>query len=172
MTSTRTLLLLRHATAEPYRSGHRDADRRLSPAGRAEADGVKAFFRERGWVVDRVLCSPAVRTRETLARLELTAPVERVPELYQAGADQVLELAAAVAGAVVLVVGHAPAVPEVVHRAAEHGGSSPSARAAVSGGYPPATLARLELDASFADLTRAKLVGIRLANGSHGSYLE
>lgn len=170
MTTTRTLLLLRHATAEPYRPGERDADRGLSPRGEAEADGVGVFLREQGLVVDRVLCSPAVRTRQTLTRLELEAPVEITPRLYRAGAEEVLELVAAVAAATVLVVGHAPAVPEVAYHAADHDSSSQDARAAVSDRFPPATLARLEVNGSWSDATSARLVGVRLASGVSGSY--
>ncbi|SDR76228.1 phosphohistidine phosphatase [Friedmanniella luteola] len=170
MTTTRTLLLLRHATAEPARPGHADADRRLSSRGEAEADGVGAFLREQGLVVDRVLCSPAVRTRQTLERLGLDAPVELVPLLYQAGSDEVLELVAAADVATVLVVGHAPAVPGVVYDVADPGSSSPAASAAVADRFPPATLARLEVAGSWADPSSAVLVEVRLPAGADGQH--
>lgn len=172
MTATRTLLLLRHASAEPARPGHRDADRRLSPRGEAEADGVGAFLRDLGLVVDRVLCSPAVRATQTLERLGLQAPTELVPLLYAAGSDEVLELAAAADVTTVLVVGHAPAVPGVVYDVTDPGSSSPAAAAAIADRFPPATLARLEVERSWADPSSATLVGVRIPAGAYGSYVE
>ena len=172
MTTTRTLLLLRHATAEPARPGHRDADRRLSPRGEVEADGVGAFLRDRGVLPDRVLCSPATRTRQTLERLGLDVPVELVPLLYQAGSDEVLELVAAADVGTVLVVGHAPAVPGVVYDVADPGTSSPAASAAAAGRFPPATLARLEVVGDWSDPSTARLVEVRLPAGAEGRLLR
>ena len=165
MTTTRTLLLLRHASAEPTRPGCRDADRRLSPRGEAEADGIGDHLRSLGLVVDRVLCSPAVRATQTLERLGLDAPVEKVPLLYQAGSEEVLELVAAADETTVLVVGHAPAIPGVAYDATDPVTSSPAAAAAIADRFPPGTLARLEVDGSWADPSSARLVDVWLASG-------
>ena len=62
----RELILLRHAHAEPATTGQSDLDRPLSPQGLAEAEAVARWLKEQGLVPDRVLCSPARRTRETL----------------------------------------------------------------------------------------------------------
>ena len=168
MTSTRTLLLLRHASAEPARPGHRDTDRRLSRRGEAEADGVGAFLRDTGLVVDRVLCSPAVRATQTLERLGLDAPTELVPLLYAAGSDEVLELVAAADVTTVLVVGHAPAVPGVVYDVTAPGSAPSAAAAAIADRFPPGTLARLEVDGSWADPSEARLVEVWLPGGNGG----
>jgi phosphohistidine phosphatase len=170
VTTTRTLLLLRHASAEPVVPGRLDADRPLSAQGQAEAEGVGAFLREQGLGVDVALCSPAVRTRQTLERLGLDAPVELVPLLYRAGSQQVLELVAAADVTTVLVVGHAPAVPEVVHDVADPASSSAAAWSAVADRFPPATLARLEADGDWTAGTRARLVGVRLPAGAGGRH--
>ena len=169
MTTTRTLILLRHASAEPTRPGFRDADRRLSPRGKAEADGVGHYLRSLGLVVDRVLCSPAVRATQTLERLSLDAPVETVPLLYQAGSEEVLELVAAADVTTVLVVGHAPAIPGVAYDVSDPESSSPAAAAAITDRFPPGTLARLEVDGSWADPSSATLVGVRVPAGSDGT---
>lgn len=168
MTTTRILLLLRHASAEHVRPGHRDAERRLSPRGETEADGVGAFLRGSGLLVDLVLCSPAVRTVQTLERLGLETPVRLVPLLYLAGSEEVLELVAAADVPTVLVVGHAPAVPGVVYDVADPESSSPAASAAVAERFPPATLARLEVEGTWADPSTARLVGVRLPLGADG----
>ncbi len=62
----RTLILLRHAHAEPAAAGQADIDRALSAEGLAEAEAAGRWLSEQGLAPDRVLCSPARRTRETL----------------------------------------------------------------------------------------------------------
>ncbi|WP_375426331.1 histidine phosphatase family protein [uncultured Friedmanniella sp.] len=176
-----TLLLLRHATAEPSRPGGRDVDRPLSPSGHREAAGVGAFLRGAGLRVDHVLCSPAVRTRETLAQLSLearpTGPVvELVPQLYQASAEELLALVGQVdpvgldGAPTVLVVGHAPAVPEAVTMLAGPG-SAPAASAALSS-YPPAALAVLRYGPASPGPGAAELVGLRVPQGVGGQYFD
>lgn len=169
--SIRTLLLLRHATAEPVRPGYRDADRRLSPRGEAEADGVGDFLRASGPVVDRVLCSPAVRTTQTLELLRLDAPTDVLPLLHQAGSEEILELVAVADVTTLLVVGHAPGVPGVVYDVADPGTSSPAACAAVADRFPPGTLAKLAVAGTWADPSFATLVGVRLPSGAEGRYV-
>jgi phosphohistidine phosphatase len=158
---TRTLLLLRHAEAETTRPGHRDRDRRLSERGRAQAAEVGATIRAHGWTVDRALCSPALRARETLAGLALPEDVEIevVESLYDAGSDAIIELVRTLPKQVrcALVVGHAPAIPGVLHELVDPVQAEPTAWSLVEARFPPATLAGLTLD-GWPDLT-----GIRLS---------
>ena len=65
----RELILLRHAHAEPATAGQDDLGRGLSETGRAEAAAAGDWLRQHGLRPDRVLCSTANRTRETLAAL-------------------------------------------------------------------------------------------------------
>ena len=149
-----TLLLLRHAEAEATRPGFRDRDRRLTERGRQQAAAVGEIIRSAGWTVDHVLCSSAVRTQETLAGLALpeTATVELVDALYDAGSDSIIELIGTVPEAEtgVLVVGHAPGVPAVLH---ELGGTVTR--------YPPASLAAVQV-AHWTDLDDARVVRVEL----------
>lgn len=62
----RELILLRHAHAEPGADGQADIDRPLSRQGLAEAEAAGRWLKERGHLPDRVLVSPARRTKETL----------------------------------------------------------------------------------------------------------
>lgn len=62
----RQVILLRHAHAEPASPGQADLDRPLSPVGLAEAEAAGRWLAGQGLQPDRVLCSPARRTRETL----------------------------------------------------------------------------------------------------------
>ena len=62
------LVLMRHAHAAAPMGWQADAERPLSPTGRAEAFAAGTWLRDTCEPPDAVLCSPAVRTRETLAR--------------------------------------------------------------------------------------------------------
>jgi phosphohistidine phosphatase SixA len=62
----RELILLRHAHAEAGAEGVADVDRPLSRQGVAEAEAAGRWLKEHGFLPDRVLVSPARRTRETL----------------------------------------------------------------------------------------------------------
>lgn len=136
------------------RPGFRDRDRQLTEHGQQQAVGVGELIRSAGWTVDHVLCSPAVRTQQTLAGLALVGQpaVELVDALYDAGSDGIIELIQTLpetaAGA--LVVGHAPGVPAVLH---ELGGRVTR--------YPPASLAAVTSTA-WADLDSAQVVRVEL----------
>ena len=65
----RDLLLLRHAHADAAGAGQSDLARPLSATGRDEARAAGDWLREHGLRPDRVLCSPAARTRDTFAAL-------------------------------------------------------------------------------------------------------
>ncbi|MEO3775763.1 histidine phosphatase family protein [Micromonospora sp. B11E3] len=60
----RTLVLVRHAKAEPPGDGP-DADRGLTTRGRADAAAAGAWLARHALLPDVVLCSTARRTRET-----------------------------------------------------------------------------------------------------------
>ena len=77
------------------------------------------WLRAAGHVPDRVLCSTARRTRETwqLAQPELGTdpPVSFEDRVYEASAEELLDLARHAWSAVktLLIVGHAPGIPEL-----------------------------------------------------------
>ncbi|PWR07447.1 histidine phosphatase family protein [Micromonospora acroterricola] len=62
---TRTLVLLRHAKAEQGSAGTHDADRPLSARGHADAAAAGAWLAHHGLLPDVVICSTALRTRQT-----------------------------------------------------------------------------------------------------------
>ncbi|KRG42899.1 phosphoglycerate mutase [Stenotrophomonas pictorum JCM 9942] len=138
----RELILLRHAHAEPAATGQADIDRPLSPHGLAEAEAAGRWLLEHKLTPDRVLCSPARRTRETLeAVLERTGYVEQrlderiydaVPGTLAALADEHREVER------LLIVGHNPGLEQLV--ALMHSGQSGDYR-----GMPPAAVAVLSL---------------------------
>ena len=163
MSESATLLLLRHAEAEGTRPGFRDRDRRLTERGREQAAAVGERIRAEGWTVDHVLCSSAVRTRETLAGLGLTGDplVEVFDGLYNAGGDSIIELIETLPDRArcALVVGHAPGVPGALWELIDQTSAEPAAWSVVSQRFPPATLAALRVD-SWSDLANARLVRV------------
>lgn len=138
----RELILLRHAHAEPADNGQADIDRPLSPHGLAEAEAAGRWLLEQRVVPDRVLCSPARRTRETLeAVLGLTGYVEKrldervyeaTPGTLAALVDEHREVER------LLLVGHNPGLEQLV--ALMSSGQSGDYR-----GMPPAAVAVLSL---------------------------
>ena len=143
----RELILLRHAHAESPQTGQADFDRPLSDEGLAEADAVATWLRDKALVPDRVLCSPARRTRETLdAVIEVVGNLDKrlEPSIYEA-------MPGTLAGLVdqhrdaerLLLVGHNPGLERLV--ALLHSGQSGDYR-----GMPPGAVAVLSLPADAA----------------------
>jgi phosphohistidine phosphatase len=122
--TARTLVLLRHAKAEPF-GEHPDFDRKLTKNGEADADAAGSWLADQGLRPDLVLCSPAARTRQTwhgaAVALAQAAPDPAAPEvhyepsLYSGGRTEVVDLLRAVPDDIdtVLVVGHNPTISDV-----------------------------------------------------------
>ena len=109
------LYLLRHAKAEPWSPLGNDFSRSLSPKGTRHAKAVAAWADETLPVADTVLCSPAKRTRETLAPLlskwsQLLSTTDYVDSMYGASLNMLLTLAgdAFSYSQRLLMVGHNP----------------------------------------------------------------
>ncbi|MBR7829534.1 histidine phosphatase family protein [Actinospica sp. MGRD01-02] len=112
-TTNRTLILLRHAKSD-WPGNAPDHERPLAERGRRDAPAMGRWLRDSGYRPDRVLCSTALRTRQTwdLVRDELgdEPPTEFEPRVYGATVQELLDVIAgapAEAGTV-LVIGHNP----------------------------------------------------------------
>ena len=156
---TRRLVLLRHAKAEPGGRGS-DARRALALAGRRQCARVGAALLGRGLVPDVVLCSSAVRTRQTwdLVRGGLggVSPVVDVSdELYGAGLIEVLDKVREVDDGyrTVLVVGHEPMMSAVAATLAGDGSDAAAVEHA-RGGISTASFCVLEVDGPWSGLAR------------------
>jgi len=137
----RELILLRHAHAEPAASGEDDRSRGLSDTGRAEAQAAGDWLREHGLAPDRVLCSSASRTRETLAALGDIGSGEVYEDdaIYEASPGTLASLADANRDAErLLLVGHNPGLEQLA--ALMHSGQTGDYR-----GMPPGGIAVLRL---------------------------
>lgn len=111
----RTLLLLRHAKSD-YPDGVTDRERPLAERGVREAALAGEWITASVDSVDAVLCSTATRTRQTLERTGITAPVLYVDRLYDASPGVVIEEINSVPSnfdeeiSTLLIVGHEPAM--------------------------------------------------------------
>ena len=137
----RELILLRHAHAESAAAGQDDRARGLSATGRAEAQAAGDWLREHGLRPDRVLCSNATRTRDTLAALgDIGAgEVHEDATIYEGSPGTLASLADANRDAErLLLVGHNPGLEQLA--ALMHSGQTGDYR-----GMPPGGIAVLTL---------------------------
>lgn len=123
----RVLVLVRHAHAK-NRSETGDHGRELSKSGRAVAQVMGAWLAREGVRADLAVCSTSTRTVQTVAELAAgglsIGAVETQEGLYQAYVDDVVDMIREVGDHVgtLVVVGHAPAVPQLAAELADHTG--------------------------------------------------
>ncbi|MCX5208524.1 histidine phosphatase family protein [Kitasatospora sp. NBC_00240] len=156
--STRRIVLLRHAKADPkHLTEHPDHERPLTARGRSDAPRTGRWLARSGLALDQVLVSTSVRTRETweLTAAELTGPppADFEPRLYRAGADELRALLEQLPAdaATVLVVGHNPGIRDLAGSLAGHGPEEVRKRLDDSG-FHTAGIAVLSFAGSWADL--------------------
>ena len=108
------LVLLRHAKSSWAQPDLADHDRPLNDRGRRAAAAVGHYLRRAGVRPDLVLCSSAIRARQTLESLDLANSVEiRIePDLYGASAGDLLSRIRKVPARVVslLLIAHNPGI--------------------------------------------------------------
>jgi phosphohistidine phosphatase len=159
------LYLLRHAKAAPQRIDG-DRDRPLAPAGRRDAQALAAWIAERRLAPALVLCSPALRARQTL---DIIAPAFAAPSriaeedgLYLATAPQLLarlnDLPPNLES--VMLIGHNPGLHELASILTDATSGPLGAR--LGAGLPAAALALFEVTVDWAALAarRARLAGL------------
>jgi phosphohistidine phosphatase len=161
----RTLLLLRHAKSD-YPQGVADHERPLAPRGEREAELAGDWLRAHAPAVNAVLCSTATRTRQTLARTRIDAPVDFVDRLYDATPGAVIEEINRVGPDVetLLVIGHEPAMSSVALGLATADGSNTTAAERISTKFPTSAIAVLRTGQPWDQLTLsgAALVGFHV----------
>ncbi|MET0865869.1 MAG: histidine phosphatase family protein [Nakamurella sp.] len=166
MAVTRTLILMRHASAA---GGQRDEDRPLTEGGEVAAAAAGEWIRGALPSVDTVLCSVAVRTRQTLVALRIEAPTEYVEELYNGGVEDIVQQIGLVPDSqrTVLVIGHAPGIPATAYRLATVDDSAPAPLTEQLRYFSAGALAVLRTDARWDELVdgAAELVTVRHPDG-------
>jgi phosphohistidine phosphatase len=144
----KTILLLRHAKSDWANPGLDDHDRPLNPRGERAAEAMADHIAQHCPRPDLILCSTAVRTRQTLAplvrRLANPAPPLALEKgLYLASEEALLERLRAVpdAAGTVLLIGHNDGIWQLAEALAGRGPADQLA--ALQGKYPTGTLATL-----------------------------
>ncbi|NLE79992.1 MAG: histidine phosphatase family protein [Rhodococcus sp.] len=152
MTANRTLVLMRHGKSG-YPEGVADHDRPLSERGEREAGLAGDWLRGNVPPIDTVLCSTAVRTRQTLAATGIEAPTQFLRQLYGAYPPEIITDISEVDESVqtLLVVGHAPGMPTTALDLTEDPDGQ-HARA-IREKFPTSALAVLSVEGDWADLT-------------------
>ena len=122
MPNVKNLYLIRHGKSDwdvDYGSDH---DRPLADRGERDADKVGAYLKRTSVQPDLVLCSSALRTRQTLDRLVEAAGwrtrIEVVEGLYLAAPETVIDLLSGQPDDVgtLAIIGHQPFTGEVAAR--------------------------------------------------------
>ncbi|WP_136439795.1 SixA phosphatase family protein [Pacificoceanicola onchidii] len=104
------LILMRHAKSD-WSFDLEDHARPLNARGQRSAKALGDWLHEKGYAPDRVLCSDAARTKETLKRSALDAPVNYLSALYNAAPATILDLLFdTTKGDTVLVLAHNPGI--------------------------------------------------------------
>lgn len=89
------LHLLRHAKTNPTSSTGLDFDRKLLPRGYEQLQEFKDFYTHKPFKVGQILCSSAVRTRQThheITTLFAGIPVTFRDDLYLASSEEMLQI--------------------------------------------------------------------------------
>jgi len=176
----RHLILMRHATAGS--GGGRDHERRLTARGLDEAHRVGVALASAGPVPDHVLCSSAIRCRETWdavrAGLGLEArsdsdaadsvstdsvSTDFEKDLYNASADEILRVLAGASDArSVLLLAHNPGVSMM---ALELARGSDVGLERMRSGFTPASIACFEIEGDWSSLSATSASWLRFERG-------
>lgn len=145
-------MLLRHAKSD-YPAGVDDHERPLAPRGEREAALAGEWLRSPTIdpPIQAVLCSTATRTRQTLARTGVEAPVRHLDRLYGAAPGAVIDEinkcddAFGFDARTLLVVGHEPTMSALALGLASTEGSNLAAVEHISTKFPTSAMAVLKV---------------------------
>lgn len=145
------LYILRHAKAAVAQPGQKDFDRGLDERGQTDAPRIADAMREKGYLPQHILCSPAVRTRMTLHGVMGAyddPPTIDYHESFYSGApeDYWAALQGLEGGGDVMIVGHNPMCEIMAHEAAPKGDEH--ALALMRSKFPTGALAVIEFEAT------------------------
>jgi phosphohistidine phosphatase len=145
----KTLFLLRHAKSSWDDPTALDHDRPLAPRGERAAGRIALHMKSTGMSPDLVLCSSALRARDTLDRLgpALDGHIERSieDELYGADADELLTRLRKIPPSTgsAMVIGHNPGLHDLAADLIGDGDERAVAQLRIK--FPTAALAVLQL---------------------------
>jgi phosphohistidine phosphatase len=152
-----SLLLQRHAKSAWDDPSLADIDRPLAPRGVKAAKAIGRELGAHGWRPERVLVSPAARTRETWALVAAQLPDVVAPsfprKLYMATPERLLQQLRKTPKKIgtVLMLGHNPGMEELARQLAGDG-SDTAAQERLKEKFPTAAVARFVFDGAWTDL--------------------
>ncbi|WP_417451991.1 SixA phosphatase family protein [Kordiimonas sp.] len=163
------LYLLRHAKSDWANIGLSDHDRPLNDRGVKDAARMGRAFARLGVAPDLVICSTAMRARETLERVMAAGgfdwPVQYEPALYMAGMQNIVDIVRRDAGGCkrALLVGHNPGFHNTAIELIRTG--DPDLIHALDYKYPTGTFTDIEFD-------EPRLANIELSTGTLKQFLK
>lgn len=144
----RTLILMRHAKSA-WPVGVRDLERPLNSRGRRNAETAGAWLGKHYPIPDRIVVSPAIRTRQTWALVSTAAKFTPEtasfdPRIYEASWWDLLDLIreSADAAQAVMLIGHNPAFEDLTEELA--GAGEPDFLQQLRAKFPTSAIAVLE----------------------------
>ena len=146
--TTRRIFILRHGKAQSD-NGHGDRERPLSPQGRADMAALAMKIKNDTLIPDRVFCSPARRTRETLQLALPDFPAQNISfpdKAYNSSAQTLRDIARSAPdeSQSIMIIAHNPGIHEfAVSLADEKDVLADNLIAA----YEPGTLTVIEVNA-------------------------
>lgn len=154
--ASRTLYLLRHAKSSWDDPTLADRDRPLAPRGQRAGRAIAGYVRDRGVAPELVVCSPAVRTRETLDLVAAGFPAGNPPRveyeaaIYEASAEALLGVLRRVPSGepAVMLVGHQPGIQDLALLLA----AADADRERLGGKFPTGALATFAVPVQWAEL--------------------
>ena len=123
-----TLYLVRHAKAEPL--AETDKARILADQGVKDAKNLGMLFTQILAQPDKIICSTAERTKQTLAVMSDAGlrcdDVEFDEDLYHASADLIINKIGKSKEGILMIIGHNPAMAILLKRLADEQDIAPS----------------------------------------------
>ncbi len=108
------LIIVRHAKSSWVSNAPSDHDRPLAPRGTRAALTIGKWLAERGHAPATVICSSALRTRQTWETMQPCFPslphVRIEPALYHAGSAQIAGILRRANDSPVMLIGHNPGI--------------------------------------------------------------
>jgi phosphohistidine phosphatase len=150
-----SLYLLRHAKAAPATPGMRDLDRPLDAQGVRDARLIGKALSGKGVSPQTILCSSALRTRQTLEQIAPFMPfaggTHFSSALYSADAQGYLQEIKSIAhSSSLMVIGHNPSTEELAGLLVCM--KDRQAADLIMQGFPTGALAHFEFDGALAQL--------------------
>lgn len=129
----KNVLLMRHAKSSWKGASLPDHQRPLNQRGKRDAPRMGKFLQEQGILLDAILCSTAVRARQTAAGLlkkyTFEGEVQYFDDLYQAGPETIISILNRLPEKVdsAMVIGHNPGMDDFLELVCDECGHMPTA---------------------------------------------